>query len=188
MKTSIKYLQKYANKVRGKYYLDMADVSVSLTKPNRHIGGMAIGKYKILLPKWMLADKNQAKSTIRHELAHNIVNWLNLDKVISHGKEFHDILKQIAPRTWRNDLHWQATEAIIEARIKAGIKKHEYKPMKPHYFTCGNPSCPETHLYGWKRTPYHIKAGLFAPCKDCGCKSIIETKTNKIPMIFTSVH
>ena len=176
MKTTTKYLQKYANQVREKYYPQMPRVIVNQAKLKSCVGGMAIGSYKILIPQWMLCDKEQAQSTIRHELAHNIVNHLGLPKVISHGKEFHQILKQIAPRTWRNDLHWYASEAITEARIKAGIKTREHKHMAWRYFGCDNLGCKlhNVKAYAWKRIPSYIQRGLFVKCKYCGSDTLVE--------------
>lgn len=188
MRTSREYLQKYANHIRDKHYPSMPRVLVDTAKMESHFGGKAYGINEIVLPKWMLADKEQAKSTIRHELAHNILNWLKLPRVISHGKEFHQILRQIAPKTWRNDLHWYASEAITEARIKAGIKPREAKPMEWRYFTCGNSNClaQPKHKYAWKRIPYYVKAGLFARCEDCGCANLVEIDGKN--ETFTSVH
>ena len=176
MKTTREYLQKYANQLRDKTYFAMPRVYVDIAKFESRAGGKAIGSSFIELPKWMLADKEQAKSTIRHELAHNIVNWLKLPKVISHGKEFHQILKQIAPSTWRGDLHWYRSEAIVEARIKSGIKEREYKPMIWRWFGCANLDCKlyNVKAYAWKRIPYYIKQGLFAKCKYCGSDTIVE--------------
>lgn len=189
MATSREYLQKYTDQLRGKYYSDMPRVIVKISpKVESKVAGRAFGMYLITIQKWMLADKNEAKSTIRHELAHSIVNWLEFPKVIAHGKEFRRILKQIAPKTWRDDLHWHCSEAITEARTKTGIKPYKYKPMKWRYFTCGNPNCPKGRLYVWKRIPYYITAGLFGRCPDCGCSDIVEIKTDKPPAIFTSVH
>jgi len=194
MKTSREYLEKYANQIKDKHYPTMPRVIVNISKLKPHLGGMAYGSHMIVLPKWMLSDKEQSKSTIRHELAHNIIKWLKIRVAISHGKEFHQILKQIAPRTWRNDLHWTTTPAITQARQKAGIKTIKREPLKVRLFTCGNPDCPATpkHRYGWKRIPYYIKAGLFARCKECGCPTLVEIRTpaNKDKELesFTSVH
>ncbi len=188
MKTTRVYLQKYANQLRVKHYSNMPQVAIYISaKTESRTAGRAHGRYLITIQKWMLVDKEEAKATIRHELAHNIVNWLELPKVIAHGKEFHQILKKIAPRTWKQDLHWHYSEAITEARSKVGIKPHEYKPMKWRWFTCGNIDCHK-HLYAWKRIPYYIEAGLFGRCSDCGCPDIVEIKTDKPPAMFTSVH
>jgi len=176
MKTTREYLQKYTNQLKDKTYPAMPNVTVDVAKMNHRVGGKAIGITAILLPKWMLADKEQAKSTIRHEIAHLIVNWLGLPKVISHGKEFHQILKQIAPRTWKGDLHWYRSEAITEARIKSGIKEREYKPMAWRYFGCANLDCKlhNVKAYAWKRIPSYIQRGLFVKCKYCGSPTMVE--------------
>jgi len=188
MKTTKEYLQKYANQLRDKYYPAMPRVFVDIAKMDPRAGGKAIGSSFIELPKWMLADKAEAKATIRHEITHNIVNWLGLPKVISHGKEFHQILKQIAPRTWQNDLRWYASEAITEARIKSGIKPREYKPMDWRWFGCANPDCKlhNVKAYAWKRIPSYIQRGLFVKCKYCDSDTIIEIGGKGFT--FTRVH
>lgn len=188
MKTTTIYLQKYANQLRERYYPDMPRVIVNKVKIESRFGGKAYGINEIVIAPWMLADKAEAKSTIRHEFAHNILCWLKLPRKIAHGKEFHQILKRIAPKMWRQDLHWNATPAITQARQKAGIKSIERQSLKWRYFTCGNPNCTANskRTYGYKRIPYYIKAGLFASCEDCGCPKLIEIGGKH--EVFKSVH
>lgn len=194
MRTTLPYLRTYANKLKDKYYPNIPKVYVGkLDTLGKSIGGRAYSDHSMYLSTWMLADKEEAKSTVRHELAHNIVNYLRrrneLPKTsyISHGREFHQILKKIAPRTWRQDLYWNSTPAITEARAKHGIvdKAHKYRETK--WFTCANPDCTYKHLWGWKAIPRYIKNGWFKGC-ECGCDTIIQTNTTKKPLIFTSVH
>ncbi len=193
MKTTLTYLEKYANQIREKHYPNMPRVIVSQEKMSALWGGLAYGSRHIGLPEWILADREQAKSAIRHELAHNVQSFTRVLCLIIHGKEFHQILKRIAPRTWRRDLHWVATPAITQARAKMGIKPRIYSPIFLRLFTCGNPNCSATpkHIYAWKRVPSYMPRGLFKSCKDCGCPTIIE-----IPSLarkdnlqsFTSIH
>lgn len=159
--------------------------TITINFKSKRYAAFAHFDHSISMTKWIMKDRQEAYSTIRHELAHNIVYWLKLPCVISHGKEFKRILRQIAPRTWQNDLHWHMTEAISLAREKQGIKARAYKPMAWRNFTCGNPDCPGKHLYNWKRIPSYIQRGLFARCRDCGSPDLVEINgTAK----FTSVH
>ena len=80
-------------------------------------GGMCYGADTIEVSSWILKDDNVAKGVVRHELAHAIQDFLNIEGR-SHGKEFLKILRVVAPRNWRRDRHWRSTPDIQLARIK----------------------------------------------------------------------
>jgi len=92
-------------------------------------GGMCYGSDTIEVSSWVLKDDNVAKGVVRHELAHAIQDFLNIDGRV-HGKEFLKILRVVAPRNWRRDRHWQSTPAIQIARVKIHPKGGR-STMKP---------------------------------------------------------
>ena len=187
MKATKKGLNSYARRILDKYYPDMPTPNITIDNKSKRFAAQADSYHSISMTKWIMKDRQEAYSTLRHELAHNIVAWLRLPYSISHGKEFKQILKQIAPKTWHNDLHWNMSQSISQARINMGIKPRIYKPLPWRYFTCGNPDCPAIpkHKYGFKRIPSYIQRGLFAKCPDCGCPEIIEINGTTR---FKSVH
>ena len=91
-------------------------------------GGMCNGAAKIEISSWVLKDAKVARGVGRHELAHAIQDHLDIEGR-SHGKEFIQILKTIAPRRWRKDRYWENTPAIKKARVK--IYPAKGKVMKP---------------------------------------------------------
>ena len=78
---------------------------------------MCYGSDTIEVSSWVLKDDNVAKGVVRHELAHAIQDFLNIDGRV-HGKEFLKILRVVAPRKWRRYRHWLSTPAIQIARVK----------------------------------------------------------------------
>lgn len=92
-------------------------------------GGMCYGANTIEVSSWILKDASVAKGVVRHELAHAIQDFLNIDGR-SHGKEFIQMLKAISPRNWRRDRHWHSTPAIQIARMKIHPKGGR-KTIKP---------------------------------------------------------
>ncbi len=186
MKATRKGLESYARRLLDKHYPDMPTPAITIDNKSKRFAANAYSFVRISMTKWIMKDQQEARSTIRHELAHNIFYWLRLGRHIPHGKEFKQILRQIAPKTWREDIHWHMTPAISQAREKAGIKTRTYQPMPYRYFTCGNPDCPAKHRYAWKRIPFYIISGLFARCKDCGNPTLVEIDGKNA--IYRSVH
>ncbi len=151
---------------------------IKIEKLNPKIGGMAhiySRPRTISIALWIMADKNEAMGTIRHELAHLIVYWLHLKIKIYHGKEFHQILRQIAPDTWRNDLHWHDTPAISKAKEKEGGLTKKKHVWKVHTYGCTNPECKRKPAWSYKRVPHYVKQGL-AICPSCNKQMITEIK------------
>tara|TARA_R110002020_G_scaffold211769_1_gene418018 strand:+ start:1750 stop:2292 length:543 start_codon:yes stop_codon:yes gene_type:complete len=81
------------------------------------VAGEAYGSHKICLAKWILADDQQTKAVIRHELAHLLHKFSGMGGN-SHGQEYNSILKMISPNRWRKDRHWYPTVSIEKARSK----------------------------------------------------------------------
>jgi predicted SprT family Zn-dependent metalloprotease len=131
-------------------------------------GGRANSFHGIWIPEWMLADREQTLSTIRHEYAHNLTIFAD-EYTIHHGKEFHGFLKQIAGAKWRRDLHWERTPAIIEARRKVGLEKKE---ENWHTYVC-----PDGCGFEYKtiKIPNYVKKGS-AQCARCGAAPLKEAK------------
>ena len=91
---------------------------------------MCYGADTIEVSSWILKDDNVAKGVVRHELAHAIQDFLNIEGR-SHGKEFLKILRVVAPRNWRRDRHWRSTPDIQLARIKIHPRggRSTFKPL-----------------------------------------------------------
>ena len=75
----------------------------------------------IELSRWILVDRKQALSTIRHELAHALSAICELGGS-KHGKEFTTALKIVSPKAFRQDRHWHDTTKVFKA-----IKKYHPK-------------------------------------------------------------
>ena len=69
----------------------------------------------IEVTKWICADDNEAKSTVRHELAHCIQGYCKLPGS-SHGRGFTQALKIVSPKKFRYDRHWHSTDKVEKAR------------------------------------------------------------------------
>lgn len=188
MKANRKGLESYARRILDKHYPNMETPDITIDKKSKRFAATAYSFKRISMTKWIMKDLQEARSTIRHELAHNIFYWLREGRYILHGKEFKQILRRIAPKTWRYDMHWNMTPAISQAREKEGILEHRYQSMPWRVFTCGNPDCPANprHLWSWKRIPSYIIRGLFKRCPDCDCPTIIEIADKKVQ--YRSVH
>jgi len=78
--------------------------------------GIARGDTSILVSSWVLYDQNETESTLRHELAHIIVNRCGLKESVSHGENFKLALQTIAPTTWEEDWYCTTTPAMRAAR------------------------------------------------------------------------
>ena len=81
-----------------------------------NVAGRAYGDRLIEISSWMLHDYDEAGGVLRHELAHIIVKRYGLRQPDSHGENFINALKAIAPLTWERDRHWHGTPAINQAR------------------------------------------------------------------------
>ena len=71
----------------------------------------------IELSSWILYDTNEAKATLRHELAHVVKEYLRFEGGV-HGRGFTKALKIVSNRKWRRDRHWKNSLAIEKARVK----------------------------------------------------------------------
>ena len=88
--------------------------------------GEAYGSYRFKIGKWVLGGETQAKSTVRHELAHCLHAFATksgLEDIIqcspcshrggmAHGKEYHAVLKTISPKLWRRDIQTPTIEYV----------------------------------------------------------------------------
>ena len=168
-------LQKYCLEFQEKHYPNMPKIGVVIEElPPQLAGRASYYRRKIEIAPWQLADKEEAKSTIRHELVHCIVGYLKLEIRISHGKEFKKILREIAPRTWSNDMYWHYTPAITAAREKL-IKPRRGYTTRIRKFTCSNLDCEKHPIWEYKKIPYYIKIDS-ARCPYCSSKLIEITK------------
>jgi predicted SprT family Zn-dependent metalloprotease len=112
----------------------------------KNFGGRAyLLENRIRIASFILEDLDEAKGTIRHELAHLMVRYLKMPSRIAHGREFHQTLRMIAPLTWKYDCHWHKTEAILAAMGELHKKKYSVKA------SCKCPSCGK--VYPFKKTP-----------------------------------
>jgi hypothetical protein len=80
------------------------------------IAGKARDDTMIMVSSWVLYDRNETESTLRHELAHTIVNRCGLREPNSHGENFKRVLKTIAPTTWEKDWYCTPTPAMRAAK------------------------------------------------------------------------
>ena len=78
--------------------------------------GIARGDTSIMVSSWVLYDQNETESTLRHELAHIIVNRCGLKESVSHGENFKLALQTIAPTTWEKDWYCTPTPAMRAAK------------------------------------------------------------------------
>lgn len=157
-------LEKYEWQILQKHCPRMPLPSIEIRNEVTKYGGLAnYGFWTLTTYKWMMKDAEETKGIIRHELAHFIVRYLRMPIKIAHGKEFHKVLKQISPKTWKQDLHWHYTPAIIAARTG---KEKKYKRS---WQIWGCVKCE--YQYPYRRVPYYIKAGLSCCPK---CKSSLK--------------
>ena len=152
MKTTEKALQKYFRELletpRIKKYIQdhkqprkfMMEVNGVVMCPRLRIintagvryAGLAHSDMAIDISRWILEDKTEARATLRHEVAH-LLHSYSKQGGGSHGKEFHNALKVVSPRTWRKDRHWYPNANIEKARTKV----HPASP-KLKVITIGN--------------------------------------------------
>lgn len=99
--------------------------------------GIAIGSDRMQISKWICVDKDQAFSTVRHELAHNIKNWCNLPGS-HHGRGFTEALKSVSPRLWRSDRHWKKTPEIEAARSQINPRVWSETKERKYYIQIDN--------------------------------------------------
>ena len=69
----------------------------------------------IELSAWILYDIEQAKLTVRHELAHIVKSYCELDGA-SHGRGYNKALRIVSAHSWRKDKHWTSNVVIDTAR------------------------------------------------------------------------
>ena len=79
------------------------------------VAGYSKGDSFFYIAKWILADATEAKCVVRHELAHLIHSYSDLQGM-AHGKEFLSSLRLVSPLRWRRDRHCHSTPKIEEAR------------------------------------------------------------------------
>jgi hypothetical protein len=79
--------------------------------------GVAHTCVSIDISRWILEDEVEAKAVVRHEVAHLLHNYSKTGGR-THGKEFHEALKIVSPKTWRKDIHWYPNPVIEKARTK----------------------------------------------------------------------
>ena len=79
------------------------------------VGGQAFNKaQRIHVSSWILKNASVAKGVVRHELAHLIHSQIGTGG-LPHGKEFKQVLKTIAPKTWRKDRTFRWEPEIVTA-------------------------------------------------------------------------
>lgn len=76
----------------------------------------------ISIAEWILADPDQTRLIIRHELAHLLHHILGFGGT-SHGREFKRILKCVSGKNYKKDMHWHPTPKINLARMKLRLEK-----------------------------------------------------------------
>jgi len=84
---------------------------------SRKIAGTCRGVDDIRIADWILVDASEAKTTVRHEIAHALKNYKYGMNGRPHGKEFIEALKVVSPNNWRKDRHYRETPEIVKARI-----------------------------------------------------------------------
>ena len=78
-------------------------------------GALTYGCEKVEVSSWILTDAQQARSVVRHEVAHLLHEYF-MEGGTAHGKEYIRWLKIVSPRNWRVDRHFTITPAIRKAR------------------------------------------------------------------------
>ena len=99
--------------------------------------GIAVGSDRMEISKWICVDKDQAFSTVRHELAHNIKNWCKLPGS-HHGRGFTEALKIVSPRLWRSDRHWKRTPEVEAARAQINPRVWSETKERKYYIQIDN--------------------------------------------------
>ena len=75
------------------------------------------GHILIEVSSWILVDKKQTASVLRHECAHIVHHLCGLHGP-THGPEFVRVLQYISKNTWEEDKFWHPNDIIEEARQK----------------------------------------------------------------------
>lgn len=159
---------KYVKPIQEQKYVVTPTITMRiLKKGDKNYSIRASGrawKTHIVIMDWVLADKEEALSTVRHEIAHVMTYWqhVTLERVMPHGKEFKANLRTVSPRSWRWDLHWHSNEAIVAAQAEKAGRIRRIIPLKA--FLCLSHGCRILH-YG-KRRPHFLMCG-------CGQKRIL---------------
>ena len=121
--TLYKYFKELLNKPIIKKCFDGAFRKLGSFRPAFNIvstcgyrcGGLTWGRDKVEVSSWILKDAQQAKSVVRHEVAHLLHEYF-MTGGTPHGKEYMQWLKKVSPRNWRLDRHFSVTPAIQKAR------------------------------------------------------------------------
>lgn len=88
----------------------------------RYAGWADYKNAQVLIQDWLLSDRKQAESTVRHELAHFYKTCLWLPGK-EHGANFRACLRAISGRSWKRDCHWQLSEPIKAFMAASGRKR-----------------------------------------------------------------
>jgi len=110
--------------------------------------GMAVSSTTIQVSNWICVDKEQAFSTVRHELAHCIQAWCSLPGS-HHGSGFTIALKLVSPRTWRNDRHWKRTAEVEKARQEVNNRVWSSVDTRKYYIQIDNGS-----KFAWRQLTF----------------------------------
>ena len=88
------------------------------------VAGFAHGCTQVHIAEWLLVDEAEAKSVVRHEVAHVVQNYQH-ERCKPHGEEFTSALKIVAPSSWRKDRHWVDNPTIAKARKECKAKPNK---------------------------------------------------------------
>jgi len=120
---------------------------VSRSNPSQ-CAGAAIGAGRVQISQWICIDKDQAFSTVRHELAHCIQYFCNLTG-LEHGRGFTQALKAVSPRLWRTDRHWEKTPAVEDARREINQRVWSNIEDRKYYIQVDNGS-----KFAWRQMTF----------------------------------
>ncbi len=75
---------------------------------------------------WYYSGGAEVKSTLRHEMAHALLEgclrYISQKtpsvKKDPHRKEYKELLKKLFPRTWQSDMYWKETSRNMKERQK----------------------------------------------------------------------
>ena len=115
------------NKRKPKFLIDYKPTMMYERIPGkgvlRNAAGVCKGCNDIRIADWILVDRDEARSTVRHELAHALQSYKYGISVRPHGKEFIEALKAVSPTNWRKDRHYTETSDIVKARTESFSNK-----------------------------------------------------------------
>jgi len=116
------YVRHIFNAPQVQSYLDITEYKLLMPKVSivsscgPLYAAQTYGHSLIEVSSWLLVDKDETLTTLRHECAHILKNKCSLGGT-PHGKNYTKVLKIISPSSWEHDKFWHPNATIEEARL-----------------------------------------------------------------------